>query len=164
MIGKFLEFFMRNPRRGHEELFECNQGVLAERHLLEVSKDAAVIGREKLETLARVLEASKEFEGGDEVLAAAAQAYREGMAALLATPLHLFPDDREIRRAAMGRPSEGSTALPNTPVDGLTDGSSRASSFGAEPDAPSLEPPRRGRGRPKGSRNKPKSTGEGAES
>lgn len=159
MIGKFLDFFIRNPRRGHEELFEFKQGVIAERHLLESGKDAAEIGREKLETLSEVIETAKRFEGGDEVLAAAAQAYREGLAALLATPTHLYPSDEEARREAMERPSNGSTASPHTPENGLPGGSSPTAS-----ESPGLEPPRRGRGRPKGSKNKPKSLEAGEES
>src|SRR4051812_31683323 len=119
MPWEWLSWFRRNPKEAHEAIFDIDQGVIAERRASAALKDFAEVGEENLETLARVVEASRKFEGGDQVVAAAARAYREGLAALVATPTHLLPTDAEARREAMQIPFNGSTTSQPMPVNGL---------------------------------------------
>lgn len=163
MPWKWLSLIIQNRRQAHEAIFDLDQGVIAEQRASVALKDLAEVAEANLGTLAQIVEASKKFEGGDQVVAAAARAYREGLAALVATPTHIFPAEAEARRESMQTPSIGSTASRPTPVAGPPSGSSRVEAL---PDASSphqadgqgraMPQPKKGRGRPPGARNKPK--------
>lgn len=170
MAWQWLSWLRRDRREAHEAIFDLDQGVIAERRASAAMKDLAEVAKEKLETFADLVEESKKFEGGDQVVAAAAQEIRKGFAALIATPAHLFPADPEDRREAMQVPSDGSTASQPMLASGLPGGSSQQAALpnAAQPHQTNgtpgplpgndqgAEPPRRPRGRPKGSRNKPR--------
>ena len=163
MAWKWLALFRQDRRQAHEAIFDLDQGVIAEQRASLALKDLAEVGESNLETLAQVVEASRRFEGGDQVVADAARAYREGLAALVATPAHLFPAEADARREAMQTPSIGSTASRPTPVNGPPSGSSQMAALPeasgphrANGQLPEPTQTRRGRGRPKGVPNKPK--------
>src|SRR4051812_27800601 len=116
MAWEWFSWFRRSPKEAGEAFFELNQGLIAERLASDIYKDLAEVAEANLETLARIAEFSRKFEGGDQVLAEAARGNREGLAALLATPPPLFPPDPEARREAMQLPSDGSTASQPMPA------------------------------------------------
>src|SRR4051812_5942246 len=122
MAWEWLSWFRRNPKEAHEAVFDLGQGVIAERRASAALKDLAQVGEENLQTLAGVVESSRKYEGGDQDVAEAARAYREGFAALLTTPAHLFPSDGEARREAMQLPSDGSTSSQPMSVNGPPSG------------------------------------------
>ncbi|WP_435022713.1 hypothetical protein TA3x_005803 (plasmid) [Tundrisphaera sp. TA3] len=165
MAWKWLSLLIQNRKQAHEAIFDLDQGVIAEQRASSALKDLAEVAEANLETLNQVAEFSKKFEGGDQVVAAAALAYREGLAALVATPTHLFPTDPEARREVMQRPSMGSTISRPMPVSGPQGGSGQvealpdaSSSHQADNQARTKPQPKKPKGRPKGSRNKPKSS------
>jgi len=157
--------FRRNREETHEAIFDLDQGVVAERRAADALRDLAEVGRQKLETISRIEKDTQRFEEeGGELAAEAARAYREGLAALLSMPLHLFPSEPEARLEAMNRPSDGSTSSRPSSTNGLPGGSSPRAlpneASGSPPESGHHrqprgedEPPRRRRGRPKGSRN-----------
>lgn len=141
---QWLNLFRRSPKHAHRASFELGQAAAAEEHAVEVLEDLEKINKRKLDVLSRIQELSRQYDDGDELMAQAVEAYREGIRNLTAAPIALQPADKEARREAMEGPSESSTG---------SRGSSEPKGLPGEADEP---PPRRGRGRPKGAKNKPK--------
>jgi hypothetical protein len=168
MAWQWLSWLRRDRKEAHRALFDMEQAAVVEERAVEALKDLAEVGKEKIKLLAEVAEFAREYEGGDEYLEEASRAYREGLAALASTPLGLLPADRAARLGAMSVPSSGSTASQPAAAAGLPDGPGlKALPGGVDPPGPGGTdqtqaggevdgPPRRPRGRPKGSRNKPK--------
>lgn len=164
MPWKWLSLIIQNRKQAHEAIFDLDQGVIAEQRASVALKELAEVAEANLGTLAQVVEVSKKFEGGDQLVAAAARAYREGLAALVATPTHLFPAEATARRESMQTPSIGSTISRPTPVAGPPSGLSQVEALPdtSGPHLPDgqgrvMPQPKKGRGRPPGARNKPKS-------
>ena len=141
---QWLNLFRRSPKQAHRASFELAQAAAAEEHAVEVLEDLEKINKRKLDVLSRIHELSRQYDDGDELMAQAVEAYREGIRNLTAAPIAMHPADKEARREAMEGPSESSTGSP---------GASARMALPVEPDGP---PPRRGRGRPKGAKNKPR--------
>lgn len=167
MLRELFARFRQNRKETHEAIFDLEQAAIAEERSVAVLKDVSATGGEKLRLLQEVAEIAREMEqGGDEVLAEAARAYREGLAELIAAPLHFFPADGDARREAMQIPSDGSTDSRPAFGAGLPGGPSPRALFhgmdsppsvdGGVPSQPDGVPPRRPRGRPKGSRTRPR--------
>ncbi|OJW05287.1 MAG: hypothetical protein BGO49_31155 [Planctomycetales bacterium 71-10] len=156
----WLRLWATDWKEAHRATFGLGQASVAEEFSLKAAEDVAATGRRKLELLSQIAEDARRFEDGDELVAEAARAYREGIRTLIATPLSLFPADEGARRDVLENPSDGSTGSPHSAAPkGLSGGhveptgAARSGPPGREPGSP---PPRRGRGRPPGSRNKPK--------
>ena len=66
MPWQWLSLFRRDRKEAHRAVFDLDQAVIAEEHSVEVLKDVAAIGKQKLEVLREVTKASKEFEDGEE--------------------------------------------------------------------------------------------------
>lgn len=159
MAWRFFSMFRQSrDEEGHEAVFSLKQGVVAERRASVAFKDLAAIGEENLKTLEEIIDVAQQFEERDKVVAAAAKAYREGLASLIATPLSHYPADAEARREVLQSPSNGSTASQPSSINGPSESSRAALPDQSHPHQPDDQgqPPRRGRGRPPGSRNKPK--------
>src|SRR4051794_36871756 len=149
----------------HRELFQFGQAVQAEEYAAELAEDLAEIGQRKLATLASIMKTAVKFDDGSKLMQEAAQAYRDGIAAILTQPI-VTGDDPEGRIEALSRPFEDSMSSPELSVNGskvapkaLPNGTPSHESPGPNshpPDDPSTSPPPKKRGRPTGSRNRPK--------
>lgn len=160
MAWRFFSMFRQSQdEEGHEAVFNIKQGVVAERRASVAFKDLAAIGEENLKTLEEIISVAQRFEERDQVVAAAAKAYREGLASLIATPLSHYPADAEARREVLRSPSGGSTVSQPTSINGPSESSRAALPDQSRPQPQPNDqgqPPRRGPGRPPGARNKPK--------
>ena len=111
---QWLNLFRRSPKQAHRASFELGQAAAAEEHAVEVLEDLEKINQRKLDVLSRIHELSRRYDDGDELMAQAVEAYREGIRNLMATPISLHPADKEARREAMEGPSESSTGSPTS--------------------------------------------------
>src|SRR5207302_1517107 len=79
--------------------------------------DLAEIGQRKLATLASIMKTAAKFDDGSKLMQEAAQAYRDGIAAILTQPI-VTGDDPEGRIEALARPFEDSMSSPELSVNG----------------------------------------------
>lgn len=167
-LFRWLSYFREDPKQARREMFLLGQGVEAEAHEAELLEDLAEVGKKKLGVLADIDEQVRRFEDGPQIVREAAEAFREGLAEVLALPAHVLLD-REARPEVLDRPFDGSTASrppsapgspakadPARPLDGA--GGPRTPSSNGSGESSATPPPRK-RGRPPGSRNKPKGGG-----
>lgn len=155
----FALFRQSQDEEGHKAVFNFKQGVVAERQMSVAFKNLAAIGKENLKTLEEIIDVAQQFGERDKVVAAAAEAFRDGLASLIATPLSHYPADAEARREAMSVPFDDSPELPPTSINGPGESSRAALPDQSRPQPQPNDqgqPPRRGPGRPPGARNKPK--------
>src|SRR3954462_3116845 len=101
----FLNIFRQDRKAAHEQLFDLDQGVIAERRGAEAMKELALIARQNLDLLHQVEQEARQYEEqGSEIMAEAAKAYLEGITTLVSTPLQQYQPDREARQVSMRAP------------------------------------------------------------
>src|SRR4051794_29268909 len=123
----WFEWLLRTRREGkvpHEDLFNLGQVLEAEKLGAKRYKEMGEVGKAKFATFNDIVNFTKPFEDGPDIVRVAAQALREGMAALLTQSVIRPGEDEETRLEALAFPFDGSTISQPSSANGLQTASS----------------------------------------